>query len=146
MPSGNAAISLNELGIICVLTWNNYNPIARDRGGTGSTEAQDSPQLTDVSSPTALPLADPPQPPRRRLVLSRGAWRPLLPVKEVSKLTCATSGEVASHTKVSAPFCGLRDNGLRIVIANSISRPLLWLNPVATSPGWKQFAVTPVPS
>src|SRR5262249_42066923 len=25
-------------------------------------------------------------------------------------------------------------------------RPLLRLNPVATSPGWKQFAVTPVPS
>src|SRR5262245_21603525 len=41
---------------------------------------------------------------------------------------------------------GLRDIGLRIVIPKSISRPLLRLNSVATSPGWKQFAVTPVPS
>jgi hypothetical protein len=47
---------------------------------------------------------------------------------------------------VSAPFRGLRDTGLRIVMPKSISRPLLQLNPVATSPGWKQFAVTPVPS
>jgi hypothetical protein len=47
-------------------------------------------------------------------------------------LTFATSGEVASHTRVSAPFSGLRDTGLRIVIPKSISRPLLRLNPVAT--------------
>src|SRR6516164_5740357 len=66
--------------------------------------------------------------------------------KKYTPLTFATSGEVASHTRVSAPFSGLRDTGLRIVIPKSISRPLLRLNPVATSPGWKQFAVTPVPS
>src|SRR5262252_1275678 len=66
--------------------------------------------------------------------------------KKYAPLTFATSGEVASHTRVSAPFSGLRDTGLRIVIPKSISRPLLRLNPVATSPGWKQFAVTPVPS
>ena len=41
---------------------------------------------------------------------------------------------------------GLRATGPRIVIPKSISRPLLRLNPVVTSPGWKQFAVTPVPS
>src|SRR5262249_31236879 len=40
-------------------------------------------------------------------------------------LTFATSGEVASHTRVSAPFSGLRDTGLRIVIPKSISRPTL---------------------
>src|SRR5260370_40291885 len=61
-------------------------------------------------------------------------------------LTFATSGEVASHTRVSAPFSGLRDTGLRIVIPKPISKPLLRLNPVATRPGWKQFAVTPLPS
>src|SRR5262249_10420726 len=66
--------------------------------------------------------------------------------KKYTPLTFATSGEVASHTRVSAPFSGLRDTGLRIVIPKPISRPLLRLNPVATSPGWKQFAVTPVPS
>src|SRR6516162_7687711 len=66
--------------------------------------------------------------------------------EKYTPLTFATSGEVASHTRVSAPFSGLRDTGLRIVIPKSISRPLLRLNPVATSPGWKQFAVTPVPS
>src|SRR5262249_16474686 len=66
--------------------------------------------------------------------------------KKYTPLTFATSGEVASHTRVSAPFSGLRDTGLSIVIPKSISRPLLRLNPVATSPGWKQFAVTPVPS
>src|SRR5262249_44763035 len=63
--------------------------------------------------------------------------------KKYTPLTFATSGEVASHTRVSAPFSGLRDTGLRIVIPKSISRPLLRLNSVATSPGWKQFAVTP---
>src|SRR5262245_40601291 len=66
--------------------------------------------------------------------------------KKYTPLTFATSGEVASHTRVSAPFSGLRDTGLRIVIPKPISRPLLRLNPGATSPGWKQFAVTPVPS
>ena len=66
--------------------------------------------------------------------------------KKYAPLTFATSGEVASHTRVSAPFSGLRASGLRIVIPKPISRPLLRLNPVATSPGWKQFAVTPVPS
>jgi tetratricopeptide (TPR) repeat protein len=66
--------------------------------------------------------------------------------EKYTPLTFATSGEVASHTRVSAPFSGLRDTGLRIVIPKSISTPLLRLNPVATSPGWKQFAVTPVPS
>src|SRR5215831_9298452 len=66
--------------------------------------------------------------------------------KKYTPLTFATSGEVASHTRVSAPFSGLRDTGLSIVIPKSISRSLLRLNPVATSPGWKQFAVTPVPS
>ena len=39
-----------------------------------------------------------------------------------------------------------RATGLRIVMPKSIIRPLLRLKPVATSPGWKQFAVTPVPS
>src|SRR6266480_3006288 len=66
--------------------------------------------------------------------------------KKYAPLTFATCGEVASHTRVSAPFSGLRATGLRIVIPKFISRPLLRLNPVATSPGWKQFAVTPVPS
>src|SRR5205807_6155402 len=66
--------------------------------------------------------------------------------KKYTPLTFATSGEVASHTRVSAPFSRLRATGLRIVIPKFISRPLLRLNPVATSPGWKQFAVTPVPS
>jgi hypothetical protein len=66
--------------------------------------------------------------------------------KKYTPLTVVTSGEVASHTRVSAPFSGLRATALRIVIPKSISRPLLRLNPVATSPGWKQFAVTPVPS
>src|SRR6476469_3222119 len=66
--------------------------------------------------------------------------------KKYAPLTFATSGEVASHTRVSAPFSGLRDAGLTIVIPKFISRPLLRLNPVATSPGWKQFSVTPVPS
>ena len=66
--------------------------------------------------------------------------------KKYTPLTFATSGEVASHTRVSAPFSGLRDTGLKIVIPKPINRPLLRLNPVATSPGWKQFAVTPVPS
>src|SRR5215510_12220232 len=66
--------------------------------------------------------------------------------KKYPPLTFATSGEVASHTRVSAPFSGLRDTGLRIVIPKPMSRLLLRLNPVATSPGWKQFAVTPVPS
>ena len=33
-----------------------------------------------------------------------------------------------------------------MVIAVLISAPLLRLKPVATSPGWKQYAVTPVPS
>ena len=66
--------------------------------------------------------------------------------KKYAPLAFATSGEVASHTRVFAPFSGLRDAGLRIVIPKSISGPLLRLNPVATSPGWKQFAVTPVPS
>src|SRR5262245_28755280 len=66
--------------------------------------------------------------------------------KKYTLLTFATWGEVASHTSVSAPFSGLRATGLRIVIPKFISRPLLRLNPVATRPGWKQFAVTPVPS
>ena len=66
--------------------------------------------------------------------------------KKYAPLTFATCGAVASHTRVSAPFSGLRATGLRIVIPKFISRPLLRLNPVATSPGWKQFAVTPVPS
>src|SRR6266436_1741534 len=66
--------------------------------------------------------------------------------KKYTPLTFATSGEVASHTRVSAPFSGLRATGLRIVIPKFISRPLLRLNPVVTRPGWKQFAVTPVPS
>jgi hypothetical protein len=48
--------------------------------------------------------------------------------KKYTPLTFATSGEVASHTRVSAPFSGLRDAGLRIVIPKSISRPLLRLN------------------
>src|SRR5262249_27236066 len=65
--------------------------------------------------------------------------------KKYTPLTFATSGEVASHTRVSAPS-GLRDTGLRIVIPKPISKPLLRLNPVATSPGLKQFAVTPVRS
>jgi hypothetical protein len=34
---------------------------------------------------------------------------------------------MASHTRVSAPFSGLRDIGLSIVITKSISRPLLRL-------------------
>jgi len=71
------------------------------------------------------------------LVTDRSSYAPL---------TFATSGEVASHTRVSAPFSGLRASGLRIIIPKPISRPLVRLNPVATSPGWKQFAVTPVPS
>jgi hypothetical protein len=41
--------------------------------------------------------------------------------KKYTPLTFATSGEVASHTSVSAPFSGLRDTGLRIVIPKSIS-------------------------
>src|SRR5262245_55063721 len=34
--------------------------------------------------------------------------------KKYTPLTFATSGEVASHTRVSAPFSGLRDTGLRV--------------------------------
>jgi hypothetical protein len=49
-------------------------------------------------------------------------------------------------TRVSAPFSGRRDTGRSTVMAKPVSRPLLRLKPVATSPGWKQFAVTPVPS
>src|SRR4029450_4919913 len=66
--------------------------------------------------------------------------------KKYPPLTFAMSGEVASHTRVSAPFSGLPDTGLSTVMAKPIRRPLLRLNSVATSPGWKQFAVTPVPS
>ena len=40
----------------------------------------------------------------------------------------------------------LLGTGLMTVIARRISVPLLWLNPVATVPGWKHVAVTPVPS
>jgi len=43
--------------------------------------------------------------------------------KKYTPLTFATCGEVASHTRVSAPFSGLRATGLRIVIPNFISRP-----------------------
>src|SRR5262245_2232067 len=50
--------------------------------------------------------------------------------KKYTPLTFATSGEVASHTRVSAPFSGLRDTGLRIVIPKPISKPLL-RNPAA---------------
>src|SRR5262249_21578175 len=53
--------------------------------------------------------------------------------KKYAPLTFATCGAVASHTRVSAPFSGLRATGLRIVIPKFISRPLLRLNPVATS-------------
>src|SRR6516225_1584658 len=35
--------------------------------------------------------------------------------KKYTPLTFATSGEVTSHTRGSAPFSGLRDTGLRIV-------------------------------
>jgi hypothetical protein len=55
--------------------------------------------------------------------------------KKYAPLTFATSGEVASHTRVSAPFSGLRATGLRIVIPKFISSPLLRLNPVATAQG-----------
>src|SRR5262249_34232437 len=63
--------------------------------------------------------------------------------KKYTPLTFAASGGVASHASVSAPFSGPRGTGLRIVIPKSISRPLLRLNPVATSPGWKQFCRHP---
>src|SRR5262245_26355519 len=45
--------------------------------------------------------------------------------KKYTPLTFATSGEVASHTRVLAPFSGLRAIGLRIDIPKFISRPLL---------------------
>ena len=56
----------------------------------------------------------------------------MLLVKEVYPAHIRNVWRGASHTRVSAPFSGLRDTGLRIVIPKSISRPLLRLNPVAT--------------
>src|SRR5215831_5203900 len=94
----------------------------------------------------ALPLADLPQPPRGLRVLCLGARRPLLLVREVSPAHIRNVWRGGKPHKGFCALLGLRDTGLRIVIPKSISRPLLRLNPVATSPGWKQFAVTPVPS
>src|SRR5262245_65600420 len=51
--------------------------------------------------------------------------------KKYTPLTFATSGDVASHTRGSAPFSGLLDTDLRLVIAKPSSRTRLRLKPVA---------------
>src|SRR5438552_15469417 len=134
------------------------------KGNSGSPEPPIGPELGDNGEPEARPSGAAgqdhyPRPERAHCCsLISHSRRPVcrscaaaLGVlgclsRKYAPLTSATSGELASHTSVSAPFGALRDIGLRIVMPRSISSPLLRLNPVATSPGWKQLAVTAVPA
>src|SRR6516165_10312002 len=94
----------------------------------------------------ALPLADLPQPPRSLHVLCLGARRPLLLVKEVCP---AHVRNVWRGGKPYKGFCSL----LRATCHRPEDRhpqvrqqAVIAVEPCSTSPGWKQFAVTPVPS
>src|SRR5205814_4676906 len=71
-----------------------------------------------------------------------------LDLTKYSPETCATSGAVARYRDTAAPCFEVSMNGFttaRISLTMSGSGYLLQIS-VATAPGWRQFAVTPVPA